>query len=184
MTAARQGWPAELLHFWFLRLRPRHWFGRNDFVDAALRRRFSRELAALGNVPARHFLRDRETARAAVLLFDQCPRNLFRDSSKAFAFDLLARTIARGAIRRGWDRGLDKHELQFLYMPLMHSELKGDQLLSRRLYAALGDPFILSFARSHAEVVLRFGRFPHRNAILGRKSTAAEVRAVASGHAW
>ena len=183
MTAARTAWAAELLHFWFHELRPRQWFGRSDALDEALRRRFGPVLAMQAHRQARHFLTDRQTARAAVLLFDQCPRNLYRDSPRAFATDALARAISLGAIARGWDRGLSKAERQFLYMPLMHSECGADQRLSMRLYASLGDTFILGFARAHAAMILRFGRFPHRNAVLGRDSTPAELRAVAAGHA-
>lgn len=184
MAVAQRPWAADLLHFWFHRLRPAQWFGRNDFVDEALRRRFGRDLAMLACRPARDFLQDRETARAAVLLLDQVPRNIRRGQPQAFATDRLARAIAKGAIRRGWDKGLDKHERQFLYMPLMHSEDRADQLLSLRLYAGLGDAFIYSFARSHAAMVMRFGRFPHRNEVLGRRSTGEELRAVAAGNAW
>jgi len=184
MAAARRRWAAELLHFWFHHLRPGQWFGRNDSVDEVLGRRFRRELEMLGKRPAQDFLTDRQTARAAVLLFDQLPRNLFRNSARTFAFDPLARAIAKGAIARGWDNGLGKHERQFLYMPLMHSESRADQRLSLTLYAALGDSFVFSFARSHATMVRRFGRFPHRNAVLGRKSTAAELRAVVAGNSW
>jgi uncharacterized protein (DUF924 family) len=184
MAAARRRWAAELLHFWFHDLRPAQWFGRNDLVDGVLRQRFGRELAMLAKRSAREFLRDRQTARATVLLFDQVPRNLYRGQARAFACDALARAIARGAVARGWDKGLGKHERQFLYMPLMHSESRADQRLSLRLYTALGDASILAFARNHAAMVRRFGRFPHRNEVLGRKSAAAEERAVAAGNAW
>ena len=184
MVAARRRWAAELLHFWFHRLRPDQWFGRNDLCDAALCRRFARELSMLRRRSAGEFMRDPLTARAAILLFDQLPRNLHRDSGLAFASDPLARAICKGAIARGWHRGLGKHERQFLYMPIMHSENRADQLLALRLYARLGDSFTFGFARSHAAMVLRFGRFPHRNALLGRRSAPAEERAVAAGHAW
>lgn len=184
MAAAQRAWAADILHFWFFELRPDQWFGRNDSVDAQLRQRFGRLIAGLGNQPAANFLKDPLTARAAVLLFDQCPRNLFRDSPKAFAWDPLARAICKGAIARGWDRGLTRHERQFLYMPLEHSEAKADQHRSLRLMASLHDSFTFAFARSHARMVFRFGRFPHRNAELGRKSTPAEQRAVAEGNAW
>lgn len=184
MTAAYRPWAAELLHFWFDKLRPNEWFGRSAVVDDRLRRRFSGELAALGRQPACKFLSDPTAARAAVLLFDQLPRNLFREDPRAFAFDPLARAITRGALARGWDEGLARHERQFLYMPLMHSEAIADQLLSLKLYAALGDSFVLGFARAHYRMIARFGRFPHRNAELGRKSTRAEERAVAAGNAW
>lgn len=184
MVAARRPWAAEILHFWFRGLKPGQWFGRDDAVDAALRRRFARDLARLGRQPAAAFLTDPLTARAAVLLFDQCPRNLYRDDARAFAFDPLARAVAKGALARGWDKGLTKPERQFLAMPLMHSEAIADQEWSLRLYAALGDGFVFGFARAHHGMIARFGRFPHRNALLGRHGSAAERRAVAAGNAW
>jgi uncharacterized protein (DUF924 family) len=184
MSAALRPWAADMLHFWFHRLRPRQRFARDDAVDARLRRRFARYLKALCRQPARAFLGDALTARAAVLLFDQVPRNLRRGDPGAFATDVLARAIAKGAIRRGWDQGLTKSGRQFLWMPLMHSESRADQLMSLKLYAALGDPYIFGFARAHARMVARFGRFPHRNAVLGRRSTLAEERAVAAGNSW
>ncbi|MEJ5977340.1 DUF924 family protein [Novosphingobium sp. PS1R-30] len=173
-----------MLHFWFDDLRPDQWFGRNDSVDAALRRRFARTLAMLGRQPVWAFLGDPLTARAAVLLFDQVPRNLFRDDPRAFAYDRLARAITRGVLAKGWDRGMAKSARHFLYMPLMHSEAIADQLLALRLFAALGDSSTLHFCRSHARMIERFGRFPHRNPVLGRKSTRAEKRAVAAGNSW
>jgi len=184
MTAAPQGWPMELLHFWFDELSPQQWFRSGPDVDAALRRRFGGALAMLARRPAADFLRDPRRARAAVLLFDQVPRNIHRGSPLAFAHDRLARAIVHGALARGWHRGLAKAERQFLYMPLMHSERIADQRLSLRLFAALGDANTLAFARSHARMIARFGRFPHRNAVLGRRSTAAERRAVEAGNAW
>jgi uncharacterized protein (DUF924 family) len=184
MALAQRRWSAELLHFWFHRLTPRQWFGRSEAVDSALRRRFGRDLSMLSRQPARAFLRDRQTARAAVLLFDQAPRNLFRASTRAFAYDGLARAICKGALARGWHRALDKRGRQFLLLPMMHSESRADQVQSTRHFAALNDATITRFARDHAAMVRRFGRFPHRNAVLGRKSSAAEARAVAQGHAW
>lgn len=184
MTAAQRPWAAEMLHFWFHELRADQWFARNDAVDAELRRRFARELAMLGGRPAREFLADPLTARAAVLLFDQVPRNLFRDSSRAFAYDPLARAIAKGIMARGWDRGLPKAAKQFIYMPLMHSEQIDDQRQCLRRFAALGDSFNLGFARAHYRMIARFGRFPHRNRLLGRRSTPAEQEAIDEGNAW
>ena len=184
MAAAPRRWAAELLHFWFDSLRPGQWFGRNAVVDAALHRRFARELTMLQTRPAHDFLRDPQTARAAVLLFDQLPRNLHRGSPRAFACDPLARAICLGAVARGWDRGLGKRGCQFLYMPLMHSEAIIDQRRAQRLFAGLGDAAITRFARAHYRMVARFGRFPHRNAALGRKSRAAELRAIAAGNVW
>jgi uncharacterized protein (DUF924 family) len=184
VALAQRGWAAELLHFWFHRLGPDDWFGPSARVDAQLRSRFAREFAMLRRQRPHAFLKDRATARAAVLLFDQCPRNLYRDDVRAFAQDALARAIAKGALAKSWQRGLGRHERQFLFMPLMHSESRADQRLSLRLYAGLGDAFVLKFARAHARMIARFGRFPHRNALLGRRSSAAEERAVAAGNHW
>ena len=149
-----------------------------------LRRRFEPELAMLRGRPAREFLTDPATARAAVLLFDQLPRNLYRGDRRAFAFDALARDIAQGALDRGWDSALSLPRRQFLAMPLMHSEAIADQRRSLAIYARLGRRYGWPFAVSHYGMIARFGRFPHRNQILGRKSTAAETRAVAAGFAW
>jgi uncharacterized protein (DUF924 family) len=184
LAAARRRWAAELLHLWFHTLRPADWFRTNPSVDDELRRRFAGDWAALRHRPAREFLRDRETARAAVLLFDQVPRNIHRGSPQAFASDRLARAIMRGIVRRGWDRRLGKAERQFLALPLMHSEAIADQLASLAVFARLGHRHGQPFARSHYRMIARFGRFPHRNAALGRKGTAAERRAVEQGFVW
>jgi uncharacterized protein (DUF924 family) len=124
------------------------------------------------------------TARAAVLLFDQVPRNIHRGSANAFASERLSREIMHGVFRRGWDRGLSDAERQFLALPLMHSEAIADQRLSLAVHARLGHRYGLPFARSHYRMIARFGRFPHRNGSLGRRSTAAEQRAVRQGFAW
>lgn len=184
MAAAQRPWAADLLHFWFHELRPDQWFGRSSVVDDALRHRFGHWLAALGGQPANTFLHDPLTARAAVLLFDQVPRNLFRGDARAFAHDALACTIAKGIMRQGWDRDLPKEARHFIYMPLMHSEAILDQDKCLRRFADMADANVLSFARTHHRMIARFGRFPHRNAVLGRKSSPAEERAVAAGNAW
>lgn len=184
MAAARRRWAAELLHFWFHELSPRDWFAPSRQVDEDLRRRFGADLAMLAGRPASEFLTDPLTARAAVLLFDQVPRNIHRGSARAFAHDALARRIAREALRRGWDRGLANAGRQFLAMPLMHSEAIGDQRGSLEYYARLGPRFGWPFARSHYRMIARFGRFPHRNEVLGRRSTPAEKTAVEAGNHW
>lgn len=184
MAAAPRRWAAELLHFWFHSLRPHDWFHSSPALDDELRRRFGRDLAMLRDRPAREFLSDPLTARAAVLLFDQVPRNIHRGSAQAFAIDPLARAITRGILRRGWDRGLSGPERQFIGLPLMHSEAIADQRASLAYFAPLGKRYGFPFARSHYRMVARFGRFPHRNGVLGRTSTPAERRAVAAGFAW
>jgi uncharacterized protein (DUF924 family) len=184
LAAPQRRWAAELLHFWFHRLQPRDWFRSSKALDARLARRFGRELASLAKRPAHEFLTGPRGALAAVLLFDQVPRNTQRGTPQAFATDALARAIAKGALARGWDRRLTKAERQFLALPLQHSETIADQLLSLAVYRRLGFRFGLPFARDHYRMIARFGRFPHRNKVLGRTSTAAEERAVAEGFAW
>lgn len=177
-------WAQDLLHTWFHVLKPAQWYGRDDKVDALLKRRYAALVGPLSYRPSAEFLSDRDTARAAILLFDQIPRNCFRGSAASFATDPLARELTCAAIARGWHRGLPKGQAQFVLLPLMHSEHAADQRESLRRFAELGDPSNLRFARDHARMIFRFGRFPHRNAVLGRISTRAEKRAVAAGNAW
>jgi uncharacterized protein (DUF924 family) len=184
LAAGRTRWAAELLHFWFHKLAPTDWFQPDAQVDNALRNRFERDLQSLGNRPASEFLTDPRSALAAVLLFDQVPRNLYRGTPRAFAYDGLARAISEGARARGWDEPLSLVERQFLYMPLMHSEHIADQLECLAVFSTLGHRYGMPFARSHYRMIARFGRFPHRNKVLGRKTTPAEERAVRSGFAW
>lgn len=184
MSAARRVWAADLHHVWFHRLRATDWFGGGEALDAAIRKRFAPWHTMLGSQPADRFLDDPRSALAAVLLFDQVPRNIFRDDPRAFATDPLALAITHAALRRGWDAGLTASERQFLYMPLMHSEDIRDQRLSLRLFGQLPRRHGWEFARSHHRMIARFGRYPHRNAVLGRESTAAEARAFEAGYAW
>ena len=184
MAAARRRWAAELLHFWFHTLSPADWFRTCRYIDDELRRRFGRDWAMLRHRPASEFLSDPLTAQAAVLLFDQVPRNIHRRSAEAFASDPLARTIMRGALGRGWDRDLSPAERQFLALPLMHSEAIADQRLSLAAFAPLGQRYGFPFARAHYRMIARFGRFPHRNVVLGRRSSSAERRAIEAGFAW
>ena len=184
MTLAPRPWAAELLHVWFGMLGPADWYGGGQRVDSMLERRFAREWEMLHHRPASDFFDDPRSALAAVLLFDQVPRNLFRYSARAFASDPLARAIVHGMMRRGWDRRLTLAGRQFAYMPLMHSEDIADQRLSLAMFARLPRRYGLPFARSHYRVISRFGRFPHRNEKLGRRSTPAELKAVAQGAAW
>jgi len=184
LAAPQRRWAAELLHFWFHQLRPRDWFRPPASIDKQLERRFGRDLAELAHRPASEFLTDPGTALAAVLLFDQIPRNIHRGTPAAFKSDPLARAIAKRAMARGWDLGMTKVERQFLGLPLEHSEEIADQLASLRFFASLGNRFGWPYARSHYRMIARFGRFPHRNRALGRKSSVAEERAVAAGFAW
>ena len=183
MTAVDRPWAREILRVWFHDLSPADWFGGDDAVDAMLRRKFGGLWSALRHRPAYEFLHDHKLALAAILLFDQIPRNLHRGEASAFASDALARSLTHTILARNWLEHYSSEQKQFALMPLMHSERIADQRLSLMLFAR-HVPSALAFARSHWRMVARFGRFPHRNDTLGRPSTPAEKRAVEAGFSW
>ena len=168
-------WADEVLDYWFS-LRPEQWW-RDASLDGEMRERFGALWEDKRQLPAGAFLGSPREALAAVLLFDQFPRNMFRDHADQFATDLLALQVARASIDRGEDELLAPVERGFLYMPFQHSEDLDDQRRSLLLFAALGDEDQLRFARLHHDVVERFGRFPHRNAVLGRTPRPDEIEA-------
>lgn len=174
----------QILDFWFADGMDRRWFRSTPALDAEIRRRFEPAWrdAAAGRLD--HWAGTAEGALALVILLDQFPLNMFRGTGEAFATEARAVRITRVAIDRGFDRALDGARLAFLYMPLMHSEVLADQEASVRLYEAAGLNENLRFARHHRDLVRRFGRFPHRNAPLGRESTAEELDYLASREAF
>lgn len=184
MIAERESWPSEVLDYWFDEIGPDRWWSSGDSPDAEIKRRFGDLWEKLRRCRQDDFLGTPERALAAVILFDQFPRNLFRGTAKAFATDALALEIAKGAIGKGYDEGYSKAQRQFLYMPFMHSEAPADQQRSIELFEALGDENSLKFAREHRDIIARFGRFPHRNEALGRETLPAEKEAVAKGRDW
>ncbi len=165
--------PSGILAFWREAGRER-WYARDEGFDAKIRRRF----LALWHKAAAGELAGWETsdegALALVILLDQFPRNMFRGTPQAFASDALARDVARRTIHRGSDRRIDPALLEFLYMPFMHSEHLADQERCVALFEGAGDAESLRYAREHADIVRRFGRFPHRNRILGRETSPEE----------
>lgn len=166
--------PQDVLTFWFEELTPEHWFTPSPGFDRLCERRFgSTHLALSRDVGA--LWRANPLARlATVILFDQMPRNIFRGSPLAFATDGLALREAKIAIEAGVEAELTKDQRAFLYLPFEHSENLEEQMRSVALFTGLGDANYLNFAIRHCEVIRRFGRFPHRNAIIGRISTDAE----------
>ena len=177
-------WAAELLSFWFEDHSDADWFGGGPDFDAEVAARFAPWREALRSQPADAFLTDPATALAAILLFDQVPRNAHRGHAEAFATDHLALMLAKGAVARGHDEGLDTNQRLFLYLPFEHSEDADDQRESVRLISALGDARLTQFALDHQAMIDRFGRFPHRNAILGRAMRPGEAEAIAAGGHW
>jgi uncharacterized protein (DUF924 family) len=169
-------WRSDVLKFWF-GLQPQQWWTPDPGLDSQIRENFEELWSEKRQLPVSSFLDDPLTALAGVILFDQFPRNMFRGHADQFSTDHLALGIARAAIDRKLDDQLDPKERGFLYMPFQHSEDLGDQKRSLGLFTALGDDEQLSFAKKHHDVIERFGRFPHRNAILGRPTRSEEAAA-------
>jgi uncharacterized protein (DUF924 family) len=169
---------AGILDFWFdsdPEVFRDKWFEGNAEFDLSIARRFESDigLALTGRLAAWE-----DTPRgtlALILLLDQFPRNAYRDTPRAFAGDSAALKLAQLAVTRGYDRRMTKWERLFCYLPFEHSETRGAQDQSLALFTDLGDPDLLEYAVRHRDIILRFGRFPHRNAILGRDSTAEEL---------
>jgi uncharacterized protein (DUF924 family) len=167
--------PSAVLDFWFGELKPAQWFKADAALDAQIATRFRAVYDALRAGVADHWRAGAREILAAVIVLDQFPRNMFRGTPQMFATDGQALALTFEAIERELDRQLSTVERQFLYMPMQHSEDRAVQARSVQVFAALGDAGVLDYARRHQAIVDRFGRFPHRNAILGRASTDEEI---------
>ena len=166
----------EVLGFWFAEGRQAQWFESSGSFDSECRRVLLPHLEALRAGRYASWRREPRGCLASCILLDQVPRNVYRGTPRAFALDAEARALTRHALKEGFDRALSDVERVFLYLPLEHSEDLTDQQDCVRLIAALGAKNEwLSYAERHLEVIRRFGRFPHRNAILGRESTEEEL---------
>ena len=164
----------EVLAFWFEGLMPEQWFAKSDGLDRAIGERFGALRDAVLASDAAEWRDDPRTLLAAVILLDQFSRNVHRGTPEAFAADPLAQELASLAVERGWDRAMRPEQRQFLYLPFEHAEDRELQAVSLRCFEALGLEQPLEYARQHAEVIARYGRFPSRNAALGRASTPDE----------
>ena len=178
--------PAEILDFWFGREGEEGygefreaWFTKDPEFDREVRDRFegAYEEAAAGGLD--HWKDEARSCLALIILLDQFPRNMFRGDPKTYAADEKAREAARHAVEHAYDRELPPHGRLFVYLPFEHSEDLEDQRLSvelfRGLAAEMGSEDLLGYAERHLEIVERFGRFPHRNEILGRATTPEEA---------
>jgi uncharacterized protein (DUF924 family) len=172
--------PADVVAFWRA-AGPKRWFEKDDAFDEDIRRRFLavHEAAAAGKLGA--WEDNAEGALALLILLDQFPRNMFRGGARAYATDPLARAIAAGALLHGFDAQLPAELRTFFYLPFMHSEDLADQEKALAFYRARNDADSLKWAQEHAGIIRRFGRFPHRNAVLGRATTLEEQAFLDSG---
>src|SRR5258706_7507385 len=168
----------DVLRFWFGEgaehgNRHRRWFEKTDACDAEIRSRFERLHYTLSS--NRDWLDDARACLARIVVLDQFPRNMFRGTARAFATDALALEAARLAVERGWDRAMLQVEQLFAYLPFEHSEQLAEQDRACELMKDF-DAGQRDYAERHRAIIRRFGRFPHRNAILGRESTPEEIQ--------
>lgn len=176
--------PQEILEFWFCKDVQPLWFRSTPEFDAKLRERFLAVWQAAARGELKSWRDTPEGALALVIVLDQFPLNMFRGQAEGFSTEAQAREVAAEAIDQGWDRELDDAGKAFLYLPSMHSEALADQDRSVQLYRDAGLVDSLRWAEHHREIIRRFGRFPHRNAALGRESSGEELEWLASQGAF
>jgi uncharacterized protein (DUF924 family) len=176
----------DVLTFWFADVagndfagRKSIWFKSDPAFDAMVAKRFSALHARTVNGTLSHWEENPRDTLALTIVLDQFPRNIYRGTPRAFASDAKALAVAKHAIGRGFDRALRPVERMFLYLPFEHAEDMKEQKRSVALFTALSDASTLDYAIGHREIIARFGRFPHRNEILGRPSTAEELAFLA-----
>lgn len=164
----------EVLDFWFSPEMEPRWFAKSDETDARIRDGFAATWEAAHRRALDGWAATPDGALALVIVLDQFPRNIFRGSGRAYESDDLALDHARAAVEAGFDRQVAPERRAFFYLPFEHSEDLPDQTRSVELFEALGDPGYLDYAVQHRDIIERFGRFPHRNAVLDRPNTPDE----------
>ncbi|HEY1605365.1 MAG TPA: DUF924 family protein [Allosphingosinicella sp.] len=172
-------WQDEVVTFWF-GLDPDQWWKVDPALDETIRGRFQDLWEEQRDAVPEAFLGSAHDALAAIILFDQLPRNMFRGHADQFSTDPLSLALAKGAVERGYDRQVPAERRIFVYMPFEHSERLEDQRQCLLLVTALGDENFIGYAKKHHDLIARFGRFPHRNAMLGRSSRPDEIAAGAA----
>jgi uncharacterized protein (DUF924 family) len=175
---------AQIVDFWFSDAVSKRWFRSTKAFDDELRDRFEATVQAALRGELDDWLSSSTGVLALVILLDQLPLNIYRGTAESFAGEARSREAATVAIEHGWDQQLPSQQRAFLYLPFMHSEAVADQDRAVALFHAAGLEGNLRWAKHHREIVRRFGRFPHRNRILGRESTAEEEAWLASDEAF
>ena len=179
MTADQMA-PGPIVDFW-AKAGSEKWYTRDDALDAEITTRFGAAHAAAAQGRLADWEHSAEGALALLLLLDQFPRNMFRDSARAFATDAAARAIANRAIAHGFDMAIDPALRRFFYLPFMHSEALADQERCIALCRAAGDAEGVKYGVIHRDIIAAFGRFPHRNRVLGRDMTQEELTFLSAG---
>jgi uncharacterized protein (DUF924 family) len=172
--------PGDVLDFWFGELTPEQWYKASDDVDAGISRRFGSLHAAAARCELFNWRASPEGRLAEIIVLDQFSRNIFRGQAAAFAQDALALALAQEAVRAGADVLLPPQQRAFLYLPYMHSESAVIHAAALMLFDQAGLENNLDFEQQHKAIIDRFGRYPHRNAVLGRVSTPEELAFLAT----
>ncbi len=167
----------EVLNFWFEETKPQQWFQKSEAFDKHIKDRFETAYKMATEDLCTDWAKDAHGALALIIVLDQFPRNMFRDTPLAFATDHKALLIAKEAVHKGFDQILEPMKRRFIYLPFEHSENIEDQRQSVDFFKSMKeeDPVGYDYAVKHMEVIEKFGRFPHRNKILGRRSTQEEI---------
>lgn len=176
--------PQDIIEFWFTPPMSDHWFSATPEIDQTIRSTFEEQWKTAASGRLYPWLQTPEGCLALCILLDQFPLNMYRNQTKSYATEEQAISISKYAIAKGMDKRLPKEQLTFLYMPLMHSESLDDQNKSINLFIKAGLTENAKFARHHQSIIQRFGRFPHRNDLLGRPSTEEEIAYLASDEAF
>ncbi|MDX1457370.1 MAG: DUF924 family protein [Marinobacter sp.] len=165
----------DILHFWFQELSQEQWWTKDEALDREIERRFLATLLEAQQGELYTWRASPQGSLAEVIVLDQFSRNIYRDTPAAFQNDKLALVLAQFAIEKGYHHELSSDERNFLYLPFMHSESRKIHEIALDLYTELGNANNLDFERKHKAIIDRFGRYPHRNSILGRASTDEEL---------
>ncbi|MDP2197009.1 MAG: DUF924 family protein [Sulfurimicrobium sp.] len=176
--------PGDILEFWYSEPMASRWFSSAPQLDAEIRASYEQVWRAALEGRLDDWKSSPEGCLALVIVLDQLPLNMFRGEASSFSTEQQAVEVCKLAIARGYDRTIDPGRLGFLYMPLMHSENLADQDLSVKMFEQAGLEGNLRFARHHRELIRKFGRFPHRNAVLGRESSREELEYLGSKEAF
>ncbi|NOU49287.1 DUF924 domain-containing protein [Pseudoalteromonas sp. JBTF-M23] len=166
---------SDVLNFWFKEIDVKLWWKKDPNFDELIKKRFGTLHQSAARCELYHWRTTPQGSLAEIIILDQFSRNIYRDTPKAFENDSLALTLAQFAIAQGQNTMLPKNRRSFMYLPYMHSESQAIHTQAVELYKALGNEDNLSFELKHKAIIDRFGRYPHRNAILGRTSTSAEL---------